>query len=38
MFFKRAHERIKRKDVQFIEELNPIRQALLDIFAFYKQK
>jgi hypothetical protein len=31
--FNSARERIKRMDVQFIEELNPIRQALLEICA-----
>jgi hypothetical protein len=37
-FFKSARERIKRMDVQFIEELNPIRQALLEIFALFTSK
>jgi len=37
-FFKSARERIKRMYVQFIEELNPIRQALLEIFAFLQAK
>jgi len=36
--FKSARERIKRMDVQFIEELNPIRQVLLEIFAFLQAK
>jgi len=36
--FDSARERIKRMDVQFIEEMNPIRQALLEICASLQAK
>lgn len=31
--FDKARERIRNMDVQFVEEQNPVRQALLEIFA-----
>ena len=36
--FDSARERVRRMDVQFIEELNPIRQALLEICAALRGK
>jgi len=38
LVFDSARERIRRMDVQFIEELNPIRQALLEICASLRSK
>ena len=36
--FDSARERIRKMDVQFIEELNPIRQALFEICAALRAK
>jgi hypothetical protein len=36
--FDGARDRIRKMDVQFIEELNPIRQALLEICAALRAK
>jgi len=36
--FDNARERIKRMHVQFIEEVNPIRQAILEICAALRAK
>ena len=36
--FDAARERIRRMDVQFVEEKDPIRQAILEVFVAFETK